>query len=75
MNVEGYTIAEMAELLHIPYETAKVRLFRAKIKPITKDAIYDKSALDKIKDTKMGRPKIKETPKESDKPKTTRKKK
>jgi hypothetical protein len=55
--MEGFTIAEMAELLRIPYETAKVRLFRAKIKPITKDALYDKSALEAIRNVPgKGRP-------------------
>jgi hypothetical protein len=56
-NMEGLTIAEMAEILDIPYETAKVRLFRAGIKPITKDALYDKSALEQIRNVPgKGRP-------------------
>jgi hypothetical protein len=55
--MEGLTIAEMAEMLGIPYETAKVRLFRAGIKPITKDALYDKSALEAIRNVPgRGRP-------------------
>jgi hypothetical protein len=58
MNMEGLTIAEMSELLGIPYETAKVRLFRAGIKPITKDALYDRSALEAIRNVPgKGRPK------------------
>ncbi len=58
MDVEGYTIAEMAEMLGIPYETAKVRLFRANIKPMTKDALYEKSALEAIRNVPgKGRPK------------------
>ncbi|MDR1286287.1 MAG: hypothetical protein LBK08_01630 [Treponema sp.] len=57
-NMEGLTIAEMAEMLGIPYETAKVRLFRAGIKPVTKDALYDKSALEAIRNVPgKGRPK------------------
>jgi hypothetical protein len=48
-NVEGLTITEMAKELGIPYETAKIRLFRAGIKPITKEALYDKSALEAIR--------------------------
>jgi hypothetical protein len=56
-NMEGLTIAEMAEMLGIPYETAKVRLFRARIKPITKDALYDRSALEAIRNVPgKGRP-------------------
>lgn len=55
--MEGLTIAEMAEMLAIPYETAKVRLFRAGIKPVTKDALYDKSALEAIRNVPgKGRP-------------------
>jgi hypothetical protein len=56
-SMEGLTITEMSELLGIPYETAKVRLFRAGIKPITKDALYEKSALEAIRDVPgKGRP-------------------
>jgi hypothetical protein len=55
--MEGFTIAEMSDLLGIPYETAKVRLFRAGIKPMTKDALYDKSALEAIRNVpSRGRP-------------------
>jgi hypothetical protein len=55
--MEGLTIAEMADILGIPYETAKVRLFRAGIKPVTKDALYDKSALETIRSVPgKGRP-------------------
>jgi hypothetical protein len=59
MNImEGLTISEMAEILGIPYETAKVRLFRSGIKPVTKDALYDKSALEAIRNVPgRGRPK------------------
>jgi hypothetical protein len=56
--MEGLTIAEIAEALGIPYETAKVRLFRAGIKPKTKDALYDHSALEAIRNVPgKGRPK------------------
>jgi hypothetical protein len=66
--MEGLTVAEMAEILSIPYETAKVRLFRAGIKPITKDAVYDKSALDAIRNVPgKGRP-PKAKPEASDTP-------
>jgi hypothetical protein len=55
--MEGLTITEMAEILGIPYETTKVRLFRAGIKPVTKDALYDKSALETIRNVPgKGRP-------------------
>jgi transposase len=56
-TMEGLTITEMAEMLGISYETAKVRLFRAGIKPITKDALYNPSALEAIRNVPgKGRP-------------------
>ena len=50
-------MSEMADLLGIPIKTVNMRLFRAGIVPITKDAIYDKSALEEIRQVKpVGRP-------------------
>jgi len=66
--MQGYTIIEIAEKLDISYLTAKQRLLRAGIKPITKDALYDMSVLDILKNTPgKGRPKKTEItkPKES----------
>jgi len=60
MNVNGQefiTIQEMAKRLGIPPNTVKQRLFQHGIKPVSKDALYDLSALGVIKDTTMGRPK------------------
>jgi len=60
VNVEGYTIAEMAEIVGIPYGTAKSRLHRAGVKPFSKEALYDKAALKTLKTTPgKGRPKKK----------------
>lgn len=59
MKVNGkeyITISEMAKLLKVAPNTIKQRLFQQDIKPVSKDALYDLSALEKIKDTKMGRP-------------------
>jgi hypothetical protein len=57
MNMEGYTMSEMAELLNVPVKTVNMRLFRAGIKPVTKDAVYDKSALEAIRNVPgKGRP-------------------
>jgi hypothetical protein len=57
LNGEYLTIHEMAKKLGITYITAKQRLLRAGIKPLTKDAIYDKSALEIIRNTPgKGRP-------------------
>jgi len=49
---------EMAEKLNVSVKTVNMRLFRLGIKPITKDALYDKSALADIKKVSgRGRPK------------------
>jgi hypothetical protein len=53
---EYLTISEMAERLKITYLTAKQRLLRAGIKPVTKDVLYDKSALEAIRNVPGGPP-------------------
>jgi len=55
MTVTGLTIQEIADTLGIPYKTAHKRLETAKIKPLTKEAIYPESALEAIRNIKMGR--------------------
>jgi hypothetical protein len=47
---------EMANVLGITRYAVKQRLLRAGIKPKTKDALYDESALEVIKEAPMGRP-------------------
>jgi predicted DNA binding protein len=55
--MEGLTISEMAEILGIAPNTVMQRLYVAKIKPISKEAIYDKSALETIRNVpNRGRP-------------------
>ena len=54
---EYITVREMADILKISTNTVNQRLFQSGIKPISKDALYEVSALEKIKDTTMGRPK------------------
>jgi predicted ArsR family transcriptional regulator len=55
--MEGMTITEMAEILGIAPNTVMQRLYVAKIKPITKEALYDKSALEAIRNVPgKGRP-------------------
>ena len=55
--MEGLTIKEMAKILGILPNTVKQRLLVAKIKPLTKDAVYDKSALEQIRNVPgKGRP-------------------
>jgi len=73
MRMNGYTAAEMAEILGINLKTAKLRLFRAGIKPVTKDALYDKSALEAIRNVPgKGRPR-KAAPKPASKGKKAKK--
>jgi predicted ArsR family transcriptional regulator len=58
MSMEGYTAKEMADILGINLKAAKLRIFREGIKPITKDALYEKSVLEILKKTPgRGRPK------------------
>jgi predicted ArsR family transcriptional regulator len=52
----GLTMQEMAETLGITRYAVKQRLLRAGIKPKTKDALYDESALEVIREAPMGRP-------------------
>jgi predicted ArsR family transcriptional regulator len=55
--MEGLTIKEMAEILGITPDAVQQRLLVAKIKPLTKDAVYDKSALELIRNVPgKGRP-------------------
>jgi hypothetical protein len=55
--MEGLTISEIASILGISHDAAKFRLLRAGIKPKTKDAIYDYSVVDCIREvSKGGRP-------------------
>jgi predicted ArsR family transcriptional regulator len=59
MKVNGQefiTVQEMAKKLGIPANTVNQRLFQKGIKPVSKDALYELSALEAIKDTTMGRP-------------------
>jgi len=55
--MEGITIDEMSRLLKLPPKTVAIRLHRAGIKPISRQAIYPPDTPNKIKDVSMGRPK------------------
>ena len=58
INVEGFTVAEIAEKLGIPAGTVRTRLSRAGIKPITQSPLYDKSVVEAIRNVPgKGRPK------------------
>jgi predicted transcriptional regulator len=54
--MEGMTVAEIAKVLGLTPEAVRQRLSRAKLRPITKEAIYDPSVVDKIREAPMGRP-------------------
>jgi hypothetical protein len=55
-GMEGLTITEIASILGIEPSAAKVRLWKAGIKPLTKEALYPREAVDAIKDIRNGRP-------------------
>jgi len=60
MKMEGYTITEMAKELKISPDNTLKRLQRKGIKPISREVIYDKSALEAIRHVKpVGRPRTK----------------
>ena len=55
--MEGYTLQELAEILGISEEAAYLRINRAGIKPLTRQAVFPKSTLDAIREvSKGGRP-------------------
>jgi hypothetical protein len=56
MTITGLTIQEIADQLGIQYKTAHKRLETAGIKPILKEDLYPESALEAIRNVRMGRP-------------------
>jgi predicted ArsR family transcriptional regulator len=71
--MEGLTAKEIAEILGISYDNVRKRIEKAKIKPVTKDAIYPLDTPEKIRKVlPVGRPKKE---KDADKPKPKTKKK
>jgi orotate phosphoribosyltransferase-like protein len=58
--MEGLTITEMSKILEVSPDTVLKRLQRAGIKPITREVMYDKSALEAIRNVPgKGRPRKK----------------
>ena len=57
MNMEGYTLEEMANFLKIKPDSVLKRLQKVGIEPISRAVLYDKSALEAIRNVQMGRPK------------------
>jgi hypothetical protein len=57
MNMQGFTIQEMAEKLKLTERAVYQRLRAAEIKPLTRQVLYPESALETIKKvSKGGRP-------------------
>jgi orotate phosphoribosyltransferase-like protein len=55
--MEGLTITEMSKILKVSTDTVVKRLQRAGIKPVTREVMYDKSALEAIRNVPgKGRP-------------------
>jgi hypothetical protein len=54
--MEGLTLTEMALKLGLPQRTVERRVQRAKIKPLTKEALYPLDTLEKIQQARRGRP-------------------
>ena len=68
MKIEGYTVAEIAKILSLPYRTVQKRLQRSGIEPITTGTIYPFEALKTVEKMSIrGRPK---KPKEDEMPAT-----
>jgi len=56
-HMHGLTAKEIAEILGISYDNVRKRIEKARIKPITKDAIYPLDTPDKIREVgAVGRP-------------------
>jgi hypothetical protein len=58
MNVEGFTIQEMAKKLKITEDAVYLRIWKSGIDPLTRQAIYAYDTIERIKHiNKGGRPK------------------
>ena len=56
-NMEGFTVEEMANALNLKPTTVRQRLMVAGIRPKTKSPLYDKTALEAIRNVPgKGRP-------------------
>ena len=55
-GMEGMTVSEIAKELEISVDAVRKRIETAKIKPISREAVYDKEVVKILKDIKMGRP-------------------
>jgi transposase len=56
-RMEGMTVSEIAKELKISVDAVRKRIETARIKPLSREAVYDKDAVKILKAVKMGRPK------------------
>ena len=56
MSMTGETIDEMMEALKLPFKTVEARIQRAKIKPISRRALYPVGTTEIVRNVVMGRP-------------------
>jgi hypothetical protein len=54
MNMTGLTIQEMSKKLKISEDAVYLRLRTAGIQPLTRQAVYPESALEKIREVSRG---------------------
>jgi predicted ArsR family transcriptional regulator len=54
--MEGMTVSEIAKELKITIDAVRKRIETAGVKPISREAVYDKEVVKILKDVKMGRP-------------------
>jgi hypothetical protein len=60
MNMEGYTIKELAQKLKITEDAVYLRIRKGGIEPLTRQAVYPYNTLEQIREvSKGGRPKSK----------------
>ena len=55
-SMTGITIDEMCEKLGLSFKTVSARIYRAGLKPITRQALYAPDTIDIISNVTMGRP-------------------
>jgi len=55
--MNGLTVSEIANILNISIGATRKRIETAEIKPISREALYDKSVVNVLNEVKMGRPK------------------
>jgi predicted ArsR family transcriptional regulator len=60
--MEGMTVSEIAKELNISVDAVRKRIETAGIKPISREAIYNKDTVKILKAVKMGRPRKAATP-------------